>query len=63
MQILVTPLTRRDFTSEYNLTYNLVDQRLYTIYAAGNTSTWYIDLNQASSDYVAVRPHTFFFIL
>lgn len=51
-QILLTPLSRRDFTSETDLTQNLADQRTYTIYAAENTSTWYVDLNQASTDYL-----------
>ncbi|KAF3771433.1 family 12 carbohydrate esterase [Cryphonectria parasitica EP155] len=50
--ILVTPLSRRDFTSETNLTQNLIDQRTYTIYAAQNTSTWWIDLNKASTEYL-----------
>ncbi|ROW01978.1 hypothetical protein VMCG_05514 [Cytospora schulzeri] len=50
--ILVTPLTRRGFTSEHNATDNLADQRLATIAAANSTSTWYVDLNQASHQYV-----------
>lgn len=31
---------------------NLADQRTYTIYAAGNTSTWYVDFNLASTNYL-----------
>lgn len=50
--ILVTPLTRRDFSSEHEAADNLADQRLATIAAANSTSTWYIDLNQASLQYV-----------
>lgn len=34
------------------MTQSLADQRTYTIYAAGNTSTRYIDLNQASTSYL-----------
>ncbi|PSR74789.1 SGNH hydrolase-type esterase domain-containing protein [Coniella lustricola] len=50
--ILLTPLSRRDFTTPTNLTLNLIDQRTYTIYAAANTSTSYLDLNQASVEYL-----------
>lgn len=45
-------MSRRDFTSETNLTLNLADQRTYTIYAARNTSTSYLDFNLASTDYL-----------
>ncbi|KUI70610.1 Rhamnogalacturonan acetylesterase RhgT [Cytospora mali] len=50
--ILVTPLTRRNFVSEYVAEDNLADQRLATIAAANSTSTRYIDLNQASLQYI-----------
>lgn len=50
----MTPLTRRGFTSEHNVTDNLASQRVATIAAANRTSTWYIDLNQASRQYVSV---------
>lgn len=45
-------MSRRDFTSETTLTQNLADQRTYTIFAAGNSSTWYVDFNQASTEYL-----------
>lgn len=51
-QILVTPLSRRNFATEYSVTQNLADQRTYTIYAAGNASAWYVDLNRASTGYL-----------
>ncbi|KAI8625586.1 SGNH hydrolase-type esterase domain-containing protein [Xylariaceae sp. FL1651] len=50
--LLVTPLTRRAFTSEHNATDSLHDQRLATIAAAEATSVTYLDLNQASLNYV-----------
>lgn len=51
-QILVAPLSRRDFAANGSVEENLADQRTYTFYAAGNTSTWAIDLNQASTQYL-----------
>lgn len=50
--LLVTPLTRRAFTSEHNATDSLHDQRLYTIAAADATNTTYLDLNKYSLEYV-----------
>lgn len=46
-------MSRRDFSAANNsVEENLFDQRTYTFYAAGNTSTWAIDLNQASTLYL-----------
>lgn len=45
-------MSRRDFTSETSLTQNLADQRTYTLYAARNTSTAYLDFNLASTAYL-----------
>lgn len=45
-------MSRRDFTTPTNLTQNLADQRTYTIYAARNTSTAYLDFNLASTEYL-----------
>ncbi|ROW09247.1 hypothetical protein VPNG_05806 [Cytospora leucostoma] len=50
--ILVTPITRRKFSSEHVAINNLAEQRNATIAAANSTDTWYIDLNQASREYV-----------
>ncbi|KAJ9134330.1 Rhamnogalacturonan acetylesterase RhgT [Pleurostoma richardsiae] len=50
--ILVTPLTRRAFTSDHNATDSLHNERLATIAAAKASSTRYIDLNAASLAYV-----------
>ncbi|KAI1347851.1 SGNH hydrolase-type esterase domain-containing protein [Xylaria sp. FL0043] len=50
--LLVTPLTRRTFTSNNTATDSLHDQRLSTIAAAEATNTTYLDLNQASLTYV-----------
>ncbi|KAI0017137.1 GDSL-like Lipase/Acylhydrolase [Xylariomycetidae sp. FL0641] len=49
---LVTPLTRRSFTSEHNATDSLHEQRIATIAAANATGTAYLDLNRASLIYV-----------
>lgn len=50
--LLVTPLTRRVFTSEHNATDSLHNERLYTIAAAKATDTTYLDLNKYSLEYV-----------
>ncbi|KAI3394134.1 hypothetical protein diail_3187 [Diaporthe ilicicola] len=50
--LLTTSLTRRVFTSTHNATDSLHDQRLAAIAAAKATSSPYIDLNQASLQYV-----------
>lgn len=50
--LLVTPLTRRAFTSEYNATDSLHDQRLATIAAAEAVGVTYLDLNYYSLQYV-----------
>ncbi|KAK9426703.1 putative GDSL-like Lipase/Acylhydrolase [Seiridium unicorne] len=50
--LLVTPLTRRVFTSEHNATDSLHNERLYTIAAAEATNTTYLDLNKYSLAYV-----------
>ncbi|KAF3021108.1 hypothetical protein E8E14_013388 [Neopestalotiopsis sp. 37M] len=50
--LLVTPLSRRAFTSEHNATDSLHDQRIYTIAAAEATDTTYLDLNKYSLEYV-----------
>ncbi|KAI0803752.1 SGNH hydrolase-type esterase domain-containing protein [Xylaria sp. FL0064] len=50
--LLVTPLTRRTFTSNNTAEDSLHDQRLSTIAAAEATNTTYLDLNQASLTYV-----------
>ncbi|CAN8096249.1 unnamed protein product [Discula destructiva] len=50
--ILLTPMSRRDYSSTGVLALNLADQRTYTIYAATNTSTMYLDFNQASVQYL-----------
>ncbi|KAI1127862.1 GDSL-like Lipase/Acylhydrolase [Nemania abortiva] len=50
--ILVTPLTRRDFTSPNVAADSLHDQRLLTIAAAQESGTEYLDLNEASLAYV-----------
>lgn len=51
-KLLLTPMSRRDYTSEYNVTQNLANQRTYTIYAARNTSSIYVDFNLASTEYL-----------
>ncbi|KAI1432271.1 SGNH hydrolase-type esterase domain-containing protein [Xylaria sp. CBS 124048] len=50
--LLVTPLTRRTFTSAHTVSDSLHDQRLATIAAAKATNTTYLDLNEASRTYV-----------
>ncbi|KAI1113286.1 GDSL-like Lipase/Acylhydrolase [Nemania sp. NC0429] len=50
--ILLTPLTRRAFTSAHNATDSLHDQRLATISAARSSRTAWLDLNAASLGYV-----------
>ncbi|KAF2106456.1 SGNH hydrolase-type esterase domain-containing protein [Lophiotrema nucula] len=50
--LLVTPLTRRAFTSEHNATDSLHDQRLRTIAAAEAVGATLIDLNKYSLEYV-----------
>ncbi|KAI0427140.1 SGNH hydrolase-type esterase domain-containing protein [Xylaria sp. FL1042] len=50
--LLVTPLTRRSFTSNNTASDSLHDERLATIAAAEATNTTYLDLNQASLTYV-----------
>ncbi|KAH8659822.1 SGNH hydrolase-type esterase domain-containing protein [Xylariales sp. PMI_506] len=50
--LLVTPLTRRIFTSEHNATDSLHDQRLRTIAAAEAVNATYVDLNYYSLQYV-----------
>ncbi|KAI1183584.1 GDSL-like Lipase/Acylhydrolase [Nemania serpens] len=50
--ILLTPLTRRTFTSPHTATDSLHDQRLATIAAAQLSQTTYLDLNEASLSYV-----------
>ncbi|KAI0968575.1 SGNH hydrolase-type esterase domain-containing protein [Xylaria arbuscula] len=50
--LLITPLTRRAFTTPNNATDSLHDQRLATIAAAEATNTTYVDLNEASLKYV-----------
>ncbi|KAI1865318.1 uncharacterized protein JN550_008366 [Neoarthrinium moseri] len=50
--LLVTPLTRRSFTSEHNASDSLHNERLYTIAAADATATTYLDLNKYSLEYV-----------
>ncbi|KAH7127300.1 GDSL-like Lipase/Acylhydrolase [Dactylonectria macrodidyma] len=50
--ILVTPLTRRNFVSEHNATDSLHNERLYTIAAASESHTKYLDLNKKSLWYV-----------
>lgn len=45
-------MSRRAYTSDHNVTQSLADQRTRTIYAAGNSSSAYIDLNQASTSYL-----------
>ncbi|KAI1822606.1 SGNH hydrolase-type esterase domain-containing protein [Xylaria intraflava] len=50
--LLVTPLTRRSFASEHDVSDSLHDQRLATIAAAEATGITYLDLNQASINYV-----------
>ncbi|KAI1313346.1 SGNH hydrolase-type esterase domain-containing protein [Xylaria venustula] len=50
--LLITPLTRRAFTTPNNATDSLHDQRLATIAAAKATNTTYVDLNKASLKYV-----------
>lgn len=52
-KILLTPMSRRDFSSPTTLKLNLADQRTYTIYAARNTSTTYFDFNLASTAYIS----------
>ncbi|KAI0154379.1 SGNH hydrolase-type esterase domain-containing protein [Xylariaceae sp. FL1272] len=50
--LLVTPLTRRSFTSEHVASDSLHDQRLATIAAAEAVGVTYLDLNQKSLTYV-----------
>ncbi|KAK3942487.1 SGNH hydrolase-type esterase domain-containing protein [Diplogelasinospora grovesii] len=50
--VLVTPLTRRVFTSLHNATDSLHDQRLATLAAGTNAEVRVLDLNQASLEYV-----------
>ncbi|KAI1505825.1 GDSL-like Lipase/Acylhydrolase [Biscogniauxia marginata] len=50
--LLVTSLTRRNFVSEHEAEDSLHDERLATIAAAQATKTTYLDLNQASLNYV-----------
>ncbi|KAI1272259.1 SGNH hydrolase-type esterase domain-containing protein [Xylaria sp. FL0933] len=50
--LLITPLTRRTFTSNNTAQDSLHDQRLSTIAAAEATNTTYLDLNEASLTYV-----------
>jgi lysophospholipase L1-like esterase len=51
-QILITPLTRRSFTSAHTAADSLHNERLATISAAQDTNTLYLDLNAASLNYV-----------
>ncbi|KAI2634048.1 SGNH hydrolase-type esterase domain-containing protein [Xylaria nigripes] len=51
-QLLITPLTRRSFDSEHSVSDSLHDQRLVTIAVAEATGATYLDLNQASINYV-----------
>ena len=51
-KILITPLTRRQFSSEHDVKQNLANERQATINAAQVTGTQYIDLNAASTAYV-----------
>lgn len=53
MQILVTPLSRRSFSSNNTAIDSLHNERLATIRAAIDTNTTYIDLNQASLQYIS----------
>ncbi|KAH9909541.1 SGNH hydrolase-type esterase domain-containing protein [Xylariomycetidae sp. FL2044] len=50
--ILVTSLTRRNFVSEHAVDDSLHDERLAAIEAAEATGSMYLDLNQASINYV-----------
>ncbi|KAI1269821.1 SGNH hydrolase-type esterase domain-containing protein [Xylariaceae sp. FL1019] len=50
--LLVTPMTRRSFTSEHVAVDDLHDQRLATIAAAQAVGVTYLDLNQESLTYV-----------
>ncbi|RAL04231.1 rhamnogalacturonan acetylesterase [Aspergillus ibericus CBS 121593] len=53
--ILVTPLSRRNYDNSTGtplVIEDLADQRVATIAAANNTDTAYIDLNQASTEYL-----------
>lgn len=45
-------MSRRNFLSNNIVNNLLADQRTYTIYAAGNTSSQWIDFNTASIDYL-----------
>ncbi|TRX91845.1 hypothetical protein FHL15_007164 [Xylaria flabelliformis] len=50
--LLITPLTRRSFTSNNTASDSLHDQRLATISAASTAGATYLDLNAASLAYV-----------
>ncbi|KAI1173484.1 SGNH hydrolase-type esterase domain-containing protein [Nemania sp. FL0916] len=50
--ILLTPLTRRQFTSTHSADDSLHNERLATISAAETSNTTYLDLNAASLAYV-----------
>ncbi|KAI0453542.1 SGNH hydrolase-type esterase domain-containing protein [Xylaria acuta] len=50
--LLITPLTRRSFTSNNTASDSLHDQRLATISAAESAGATYLDLNAASLAYI-----------
>lgn len=52
VQILVTPLTRRSFSSPTTLSDSLANEAVATKKAAANTKTLVIDLNAKSKKYV-----------
>lgn len=57
VQIVVTPLTRRDWTKGV-FQYNLANETAKALAVANSTGSRFIDLNKRSSDYVVAIGQT-----